>query len=81
MIDVETDTPMLEIKRQLALKTGAPGAASQPNCDQRAAPPCRTQCWPRPPCPNLATTRAGVPLEHIKVMLSGINQLVMGDKR
>jgi hypothetical protein len=25
--------------------------------------------------------KTGVPFEHVKVMLSGINQIVMGDKR
>lgn len=44
VVEADTDTPMLEIKRQLHLATG-------------------------------------VPLEHIKVVLSGIDQLVMGDKR
>ncbi|GBF87720.1 hypothetical protein Rsub_00431 [Raphidocelis subcapitata] len=43
-VDVEAGTALLEIKRQLALKTG-------------------------------------VPIQHIKVLLSGINQIVMGDKR
>ncbi|KAI8469204.1 MAG: hypothetical protein J3K34DRAFT_424344 [Monoraphidium minutum] len=43
-VDIQADTPLLEVKRQLHLKTG-------------------------------------VPIEHIKVLLSGINQMVMGDKR
>lgn len=30
---------------------------------------------------TLCAARAGVPIEHIKVMLSAIDQLVMGDKR
>lgn len=43
-LDLEPDSPLLEVKRQLQLATG-------------------------------------LPVEHQKVMLSGINQLVMGDKR
>ncbi|KIZ02960.1 hypothetical protein MNEG_4995 [Monoraphidium neglectum] len=54
-IDIEADTPQLEVKRQLHLKTGADVCLLQ--------------------------RLLGVPIEHIKVMLSGINQLVMGDKR
>lgn len=43
-LDLQPDTPLLEVKRQLALATG-------------------------------------VPMRQQHVMLSGINQLVMGDKR
>eukprot|EP00879_Flechtneria_rotunda_P005795 GHRR01006098.1.p1 GENE.GHRR01006098.1~~GHRR01006098.1.p1 ORF type:complete len:165 (+),score=57.87 GHRR01006098.1:273-767(+) len=43
-LDIEADTPLLEVKRQLQLATG-------------------------------------MPIEHQKVMLSAINQIVLGDKR
>ncbi len=43
-INIATDTPLLEVKRQLQLATG-------------------------------------IPIQHQKVMLSAINQIVAGDKR
>lgn len=44
----------------------------------------RAHSIPLPPMPQIRAKLeavTGVPAEHQKVMLSGINQIVMGDKR
>lgn len=91
-IDIEANTPKIEIKRQLALKTGlwlvlwwvgvcvfwgatlCCSLLSPKLSKQHSLPPPHHQ-------PKQNKNKKGVPIEHVKVMLAGIDEMVMGDRR